>query len=222
LILTHPSAPPAGFTWIDRHHAYLALDKMHLGHESVVCEPDAEAETTARRVARRLHAARLEAARPPAASTGTPGDSLFESFSTALWGTPAYALLLRQLAVAHMAGGGGGDPIAAASASAEYASFLGDDYPAYLAAMSRPGTAGDELVLRALCDRFGLPATAVTGDEVIWCVRYPPRHTQSQREVFLAVAPGGHFATVRRQSAMTALKLSLGRSDSKGRKKARV
>jgi hypothetical protein len=88
--------------------------------------------------------------------------------------------------------------------------------------MSQPGVAGDELVLRALADRFGLPITVVTGDEVIWCVRYPARDTFSQREVFLAVAPGARFSAVRRQSAITSLKLTFsGGEEAKAARAAR-
>ncbi len=98
----------------------------------------------------------------------------------------------------------------------EYVGYLGADYPAYLRSMAQPGVGGDELVIRALADRCGIPVTVVTGDEVIWCVRYPPKRTLSQREVFLAVAPNACFSTIRRRSAIASLKLTL----SEGRKKS--
>ena len=115
----------------------------------------------------------------------------------ALWATPAYHLPLRQLVVDYMA-----------DCPEEYATFLGDNFDAYLKYMKQPGVSGDELILKALADRFGLPITVMTGDEVIWCIRYPPRHTLSQREVFMAVAPVAQFSAVRRQSAITSLKLT--------------
>jgi hypothetical protein len=116
----------------------------------------------------------------------------------AVWASPAYHMHLRQLVVDYMR----------EEPTTEYAAFLGNDFQKYLDHMSQPGVAGDELVLRALADRFGLPITVITGDEVIWCVRYPPRDLCSQREVFLAVAPGARFSAVRRQSAITTLKLT--------------
>lgn len=97
-------------------------------------------------------------------------------------------------------------------ARGEYAAALGDDYDTYLDWMSRPGVAGDELVLRALADRFGLPITVLTGDEVIWCVRYPPRTTTSQREVFLAVVPTARFSAVRRQSTIASIRMTFSSS----------
>jgi hypothetical protein len=145
--------------------------------------------------------ARLEAAPapPPArAARATAGDSQFEAASVALWGVPAYAHLLRQLVVAHMR-----------ESPEEYAWFLGDDFQAYLAAMAAPGTPADELTLRALADRLGTPVTLVTGAEAMWCVRYPPRRTLSQREVVLAAAGPGSFAAVRRQSTLSTLRKTL-------------
>lgn len=195
---TSSSLNIAGFTWEQRRQAYVNLNKMHLGHECLISEEDPEGAE--RRINRRLQIGRLEAC-PPVRATLAPnagGNSLFEAFSTALWATPAYHLPLRQLVVDFMA-----------QCPEEYATFLGNNFDAYLKFMRQPGVSGDELVLRALADRFGLPITVVTGDEVIWCIRYPPRHTVSQREVFLAVAPVAQFSAVRRQSAMTTLKLTL-------------
>jgi hypothetical protein len=189
--------------------AYENLNKLHLGHECVISE--SEPEGAEQRINKRLLIGRLEASpltRTPSSIVNTPksasftslegGNSLFEAFSTAVWGSSAYHLHLRQLVVDYMR----------QEPTTEYASFLGNDFHKYLDYMSQPGVSGDELVLRALADRFGLPLTVITGDEVIWCVRYPARDTCSQREVFLAVAPGARFSAVRRQSAITTLKLT--------------
>jgi OTU-like cysteine protease len=218
--------------------AYEALNKLHLGHECVISE--SEPEGAEQRITKRLIIGRLEASPPlrccPRISTAattphsrnnsisTPksasykktalegGNSLFEAFSTAVWGSPAYHLHLRQLVVDYMR----------QEPTTEYAAFLGNDFHRYLEYMSQPGVAGDELVLRALADRFGLPITVLTGDEVIWCVRYPARDTWSQREVFLAVAPGARFSAVRRQSAITTLKLTFtGGEDAKAARAVR-
>jgi hypothetical protein len=202
--------------------AYELLNKLHLGHECVISE--SEPEGAEQRINKRLIIGRLETSPPlrqlnkSTASTpltrthsslaSTPksatfsslegGNSLFEAFSTAVWGSPAYHVHLRQLVVDYMR----------QEPTTEYAAFLGNDFHKYLDYMSQPGVAGDELVLRALADRFGLPITVVTGDEVIWCVRYPARDTFCAREVFLAVAPGARFSSIRRQSAITTLKLT--------------
>lgn len=85
------------------------------------------------------------------------GNSLFEALSLAIWGTPAAAPTLRSLAVAH-----------AATLPSEYRCFLGDDWDAYLAAMARPGTPGDELMLRAVGDHFCLPINIATSDAFMW------------------------------------------------------
>ena len=207
---------------------YENLNKLHLGHECVIS--DSEPEGAAERINKRLIIGRLEASPPvrlgaPKTSSSIPGtatatlhtkisslstpkstyvpsleggNSLFESFSMAVWASPIYHVHLRQLVIDYMR----------QEPTTEYAAFLGNDFQRYLDHMSQPGVAGDELVLRALADRFGLPITVVTGDEVIWCVRYPPRDTYSQREVFLAVTPGARFSAVRRQSAITTLKLT--------------
>jgi len=155
---------------------------------------------------------RLETIPPLASRTGTGGgNSLFEAFCQALWGSPTYHALLRQLVIRYMKE----DPVA----RAEYSTVLGDDYDEYVCQMAHLGTPGDELVLRALADRFGLPITVVTGDEVVWCVRYPPRTTTTQREIFLAVVPTAKFSAVRRQSTLASIKMTF--SSSPEQKKAR-
>lgn len=180
----------------------MAQNKMSLGPERVISSDQLSGGE--RRACQRLTAGRLEAV-PLLRSRPAAGDSLFEAFSLAVWGTPSYHVLLRQLAVEQLRDN-----------PEEYFGYLGKDFLAYLDAMAKPGVGGDELVIRALTDRFGIPITVVTGDEVIWCVRYPPRRTLSQREVFLAVAPNACFSAVRRRSAITSLKLTL----SEGRKKS--
>lgn len=189
----------ADFSATDRHQALNALNKLILGPERVImsCD-DIDAVGMERRMQQRIQAAKLETSAPSYRGAATANNSLFEAVSLALWGSPSHHLLLRQLVINHM----WSDP-------AEYAAFLGKDYDTYLKAMAKTGTAGDELILRALADRFGLSITVVTGDEVIWCVRYPPKHTQSPRDIYLAVTPGAWFSSVRRQSAISSLKHSL-------------
>lgn len=161
--------------------------------ERLVARCDAAAAE--KRLQHRLLVARLE----PAAFRGcTGGNSLFDALSLALWGTAAYGRCLRTLAVAQ-----------AARHPAEYRCFLGDDWEAYLCGMARPGTPGDELMLRAVADHFGLPINIVTSDAFMWFQRYAPFKTRSRREVTLAFLGPCTWMPVRRQSAMTTLRLSL-------------
>jgi hypothetical protein len=52
----------------------------------------------------------------------------------------------------------------------EFEPFLGEDFDAYVSSMSRPGTWGDELTLRAACDAYGLAMSVVTSDAQNWWV----------------------------------------------------
>jgi hypothetical protein len=148
----------------------------------------------------RLLVARLEAMTFKGCSGG---NSLFEALSLALWGTPLCALPLRAIAVAYMA-----------QHPKEYQCFLGDNFEAYLSTMARPGTPGDELMLRAVADHFGVPVNIATSDPFMWFQRYAPAQTRSLREVTLAFLGPCTWMPVRRQSTMSALKLTLtGSSD---------
>lgn len=186
-----------GFGWQDTHDAYNTCGKLRLGTERVICGLDVIA--CERRVTQRLALARLEMS--STLRSGPGGNSLFEAFSQAVWGAPHYHTLLRQMIIKYMRED--------EDARAEYQTILGDDYDAYLTWMQQQGTAGDELTLRVLADRFGLPVTVITGDEVVWCVRYPPRRCRSKREIFLVSVPTGRFAAIRRQSAITTIRLTL-------------
>jgi len=186
---------------LERAAAYDALNKLCLGPERVVSplETPPMQRAAERRATQRLWNSRLEPM-PALKGRASSGNSLFEAFSLSVWGTPTYHTLLRQLVVEHLR-----------QYPREYCVFLGKDYERYLLEMARPGVGGDELVLRALADRFGLPITVITGDEFIWCIRYPPKNTVSSREIFLAVAPGACFSAVRRRSTITSIRMSFTR-----------
>lgn len=62
--------------------------------------------------------------------------------------------------------------------------------------MTLPTTAGDELTLRALCGRFGIHISVMTGECYQWVLHYSPLQTLSRREIFLAWS-NGTWAPVR-------------------------
>lgn len=190
------------YGWEERHSAYELSVKVIFGPSRLLgggqcghCPTEAT-----QRLMERLTAAKLESS-PLLSSTGKNGgrNSLFESISTALFGSSSYHSALRQLAVEEMRDN-----------SEEYALFLGRDFEAYLANMSKNGVYGDELVLHALADRLGVPITVVSGDDSsVWCVRFPPRKTTSKREVLLAVVPNGRFSVIRRLSTISSIRMSI-------------
>ena len=181
-----------GFGWRERRAEFKRL--MTSGNR---CEHFCASQNVAaaeRRVQQRLLAARLE---PVRLRGRAGGDSLFEAVSVALWGTEAYSPQLRQLAVEHVR-----------SHADTYAPFLGDDLPAYLRGMARPGVPGDELMLRALCDHFGVPGNVVTADAFMWCLRYPPAQTRTTRELFLGFVGPASFMPVRQGPVLSAAQRS--------------
>ncbi|KAL4857430.1 hypothetical protein ACK3TF_002303 [Chlorella vulgaris] len=183
----------SGFGWRDSRAAFeLALRRENRVERMVARSDPVAAE---QRLMQRLLVARLEAV--PFKGC-TSGDALFEALALALWGTTLFATSLRTLAVSY-----------AAAHPEEYRCFLGDDWQLYLSAMARPGTPGDELMLRAVSDHFGLPINIATSDAFMWFQRYSPVKTMSQREVTLAFLGPNTWMPVRRQSAITSLKLSL-------------
>ncbi|KAL6782692.1 hypothetical protein ACKKBG_A07745 [Auxenochlorella protothecoides x Auxenochlorella symbiontica] len=124
-------------------------------------------------------------------------DSQFEALSTALWGSKAFAGTLRALCLETMA-----------EQPDEFQAFLGRDFEPYLARMALPTTAGDELTLRALCSRFGIHISVVTGECYQWVLHYSPPRTLSKREVYLAWS-NGTWAPVRQLSALRALRMAI-------------
>lgn len=184
----------AGFGWQASYENYRRINRIHLGAERVICVEDQE--DCLRRVHNRLNLLKLEA-NPPlkyasdsnvslGASRG--GSSLFECVSLGLWGSKSYHGRLRKELVDYMY-----------ENMQEYAHFLGDDYASYLESMRHDEISGDELVIRALADKFGTPISILTGDEVIWCLRYPPKRLQTRREVVLVATPNATFSLVQRK-----------------------
>lgn len=63
--------------------------------------------------------------------------------------------------------------------------------------MSRSGTWGDELTLRAACDWFGARICLITSEESNWFIQYEPRQLRSSRELFLAYISPIHYNALR-------------------------
>lgn len=170
--------------------AFRRENKFAIGTEKVICLEDHHA--CFRRVHQRLELATVES--HPPLEFGDGGDSLYKAVSLSLWGNVSQHLPVRAMVMSHMT-----------SHPEEYQHFLGDDYWKYIEYMSKTGSAADEIIVRATADAFGIPITVLTGDEVVWCLRYPPKTLKSGREIFLAVGPPANFSCVRRQSAVTKL-----------------
>jgi len=64
-------------------------------------------------------------------------------------------------------------------------------------AMSKPGTWGDELTLRAACDLFGVTIRCITSGDSNWYITYRPRVALLPRELFLAYISPIHYNTLR-------------------------
>jgi hypothetical protein len=51
--------------------------------------------------------------------------------------------------------------------------------------------------MRAISDHFGVPINIITADDFMWCSRYAPKQTKSQRELFIALVAPTTFFLVR-------------------------
>ena len=62
--------------------------------------------------------------------------------------------------------------------------------------MSRGGTWGDELTLRAACDLYGAVIRCITSEQENWYISYRPQVSKVARELFLAYISPIHYNTV--------------------------
>lgn len=196
----------AGFGWKDCKAAFDQARRSENRVERMVC--DVNANASEKRILQRLSMCRLEMISPKAKLVG---NSQFEAISVALWGSPVFHPLLRQLAVNFMR-----------CNPEEYRVFLGEDFDAYLRGMSKVGTSGDELTLRAVADHFGVVMNIITADSFMWFLRYAPQQTKSQREVFVAHVAPFQYMPIRRRSPMTLLRLNLTWSADKASRQAQA
>lgn len=144
------------------------------------------------------------------------GNCQFRAVSNALYGSQDHHLRVRAAAVAHIR-----------DHADEYINFLGEDLELYCAEMSKSGTWGDELTLRALCDSYGVIINVVTSDQHHWYLSYTPLERKMDREVFLAYIAPIHYNSIKRKSSLktmsdkalrhmsNSLRLSLGRRNTK-------
>ncbi|KAK9791363.1 hypothetical protein WJX73_009217 [Symbiochloris irregularis] len=134
--------------------------------------------------------ARLEKLKLDMQVVSGDGNCQFRSVSQTLWGTQDYHLNVRQKAVGHMR-----------EHQEEYQAFLGEGIDSYLDSMSRTGTWGDELTLRAICDSYGIIVNVLTSDQHNWFMRYKPREMKLLKEVFLTYIAPVHYNAIRRRRA---------------------
>eukprot|EP01023_Acetabularia_acetabulum_P041297 TRINITY_DN401_c0_g1_i10.p2 TRINITY_DN401_c0_g1~~TRINITY_DN401_c0_g1_i10.p2 ORF type:complete len:281 (-),score=17.78 TRINITY_DN401_c0_g1_i10:439-1281(-) len=87
----------------------------------------------------------------------------------------------------------------------EFECFLGQDVPKYLKQMCKDREWGDELTLRAICESYGLVLNVISSQQNNWFLRYIPKHTLIQKEVFLTYIAPVHYNAIRRQSSIAAL-----------------
>ncbi|GAX75657.1 hypothetical protein CEUSTIGMA_g3101.t1 [Chlamydomonas eustigma] len=92
----------------------------------------------------------------------------------------------------------------------DFSPFLDEDFNAYVKAMSKSGTWGDELTLRAACEMFGVIIRCITSEESNWYISYQPEQHRIARELFLAYISPIHYNTVRRRTSYEQLRLRLG------------
>ncbi|GAX84260.1 hypothetical protein CEUSTIGMA_g11683.t1 [Chlamydomonas eustigma] len=120
------------------------------------------------------------------------GNCQFRALSNELFGTQEYHALVRKQVIQHIE-----------DKSDEFIPFLGEDFDAYVKAMSSSGTWGDELTLRAACDSYGAIVRCVTSEEQNWYISYEPLHRRLDRELFLAYISPVHYNALRRRTSMT-------------------
>eukprot|EP00198_Chlamydomonas_reinhardtii_P005243 XP_001694579.1 predicted protein [Chlamydomonas reinhardtii] len=104
------------------------------------------------------------------------GNCQFRSVSNELYGTQEHHAAIRRQAVAHIV-----------SQRDSFECFLGEDFDVYVRQMSRSGTWGDELTLRAVCDSFGLTVHVVTSDVDHGYLTYEPEDVRYARNVYLGI-----------------------------------
>ncbi|GLI69337.1 hypothetical protein VaNZ11_013923 [Volvox africanus] len=143
------------------------------------------------------------------------GNCQFRSVSNELYGTQEHHAAIRHQAVSHI--------LAQRDA---FEAFLGEDFDQYVRQMERSGTWGDELTLtwthptadphgapqRAMCDSFGLTVHVVTSEEDHWYLTYEPKIRKLDREIFLTYIAPIHYNSIRRQSSLMAMALTISRS----------
>lgn len=115
------------------------------------------------------------------------GNCQFRSLAKQLFGDPEKHPVVREKATKYMN-----------RHRRRFEPYLGPDFDRYLADMSKIGTWGDELTLRASSEAFNCMITVITCDRTNWYVRYIPEGAL-QGEVFLAFHNPCHYNALARK-----------------------
>ncbi|KAG2486732.1 hypothetical protein HYH03_014658 [Edaphochlamys debaryana] len=129
------------------------------------------------------------------------GNCQFRSISNELYGTQDHHSAIRKQGVSHIV-----------QQRSSFECFLGEDFDEYVRQMARGGTWGDELTLRATCDAFGIVMHVVTSDVDNWYLTYEPEVRKLDREIFLTYIAPIHYNSIRRQSSLKTMALTVSRS----------
>lgn len=115
------------------------------------------------------------------------GNCQFRSLAKQLFGNPEKHRIVREKATRYMK-----------NHRIRFEPYLGPDFDRYLADMSKMGTWGDELTLRASSEAFHCMITVITSERTNWYVRYIPEgHLEG--EVFLAFHSPCHYNAIARK-----------------------
>jgi hypothetical protein len=115
------------------------------------------------------------------------GNCQFRSLAKQLFGDPEMHPIVRKKATQYIS-----------RYRARFEPYLGPDFKRYLSDMSRIGTWGDELTLRASSEAFHCMITVITSERNNWYVRYIPEGI-IQGEVFLAFHFPCHYNALARK-----------------------
>ncbi|PFH37901.1 OTU family cysteine protease [Besnoitia besnoiti] len=115
------------------------------------------------------------------------GNCQFRSCSWNMFGSEEYHRVVRARAVRHMR-----------EHRDEYGVFFGkEEFERYLKNMSRPGTWGDELTVRAIADSFQCTIHIITSTDANWYLRYDPQDGEETlepvRHIFLTYISPIHY-----------------------------
>ncbi|EFN56859.1 hypothetical protein CHLNCDRAFT_144480 [Chlorella variabilis] len=131
------------------------------------------------------------------------GSCQFRAVSFGLYGTQRHHTYVRRKAVQYMQ-----------QRRQDFEAFLGEDFGGYMRQMGRLGTWGDELTLRGICEALAVVVNVISSDRENWFLRYIPRTTRPQHEIFVTYIAPLHYNAVRRQNTGARLRQSFGRQGS--------
>eukprot|EP00161_Ancyromonas_sigmoides_P012874 TRINITY_DN3292_c0_g3_i1.p1 TRINITY_DN3292_c0_g3~~TRINITY_DN3292_c0_g3_i1.p1 ORF type:complete len:311 (+),score=117.30 TRINITY_DN3292_c0_g3_i1:220-1152(+) len=113
------------------------------------------------------------------------GNCMFASFSDQLFGTARHHAHVRKRAVATLL-----------ESRAAFAQFVPGDYDAYCRTMSRRGTWGDHLALKALAECYGVQVCLVTSYEAEPFVTVEPEVRRSEKIIWMSFFAEIHYNSV--------------------------